>query len=430
MKRKLTFPLVAAADLAVDATIMAIVSTVLGTLISVGMSLIWVVGIGLVFLAACIFVVRFVAYEERQRAAAVYRLTIQEPPRVRTQKTGVAGFFHQLWVDVTQSSFWRAVLFIVVSSVLAAIGALLGLGAIGAGVGMLLGTAIRPDGDPLWFTAFAENWGNTDAALPGWVVPVSGIAAIAIGVAVTICYGLVDRALAPALLGPTQAALLRGDVSSLSEARESAVSAAAGDRMRVERDLHDGVQPRLVSVAMTLGMAKNKLESDPAEARELIDMAHSETKNAITELRQLARGIHPAVLTDRGLDAALSALVARCAVPSSLAVDLPERGTPEVEAVIYFSVAEALANIDKHSRASRCTVQVYRVADQVVAVVTDDGVGGAAVQDGLAGSGLAGIRDRVQSAGGEFRVASPQGGPTTLTVRVPWRKPESTTEVQ
>lgn len=199
--------------------------------------------------------------------------------------------------------------------------------------------------------------------------------------------------------------------------------------MRVERDLHDGVQPRLVSVAMTLGMAKNKFDSEPEKARELIGLAHSETKNAITELRQLARGIHPAVLTDRGLDAALSALAARCTVPSTISVELPGRATPEVEAVVYFSVAEALTNVDKHSTASRCSVQVYRVGDRVAAVVTDDGVGGACVRDGLAASGLAGIRDRVQAAGGEFRLASPEGGPTTLTVQVPWRTPEETTEV-
>src|SRR5690606_39520462 len=128
-------------------------------------------------------------------------------------------------------------------------------------------------------------------------------------------------------------AVLREKVDTLSDARQGAVDAASIERQRIERNLHDGVQPQLVSVAMTLGMARSKFDTDPEAARALLDQAHTEAKASITELRQLARGIHPAVLTDRGLDAALSAVASRCQVPTTISVTVPGRAAPEAEAV-------------------------------------------------------------------------------------------------
>ncbi|HEY2965373.1 MAG TPA: sensor domain-containing protein [Actinomycetota bacterium] len=205
-------------------------------------------------------------------------------------------------------------------------------------------------------------------------------------------------------------------VDTLTESRAAAVDLAAEDRRRIERDLHDGVQQRLVSLAMDLGRAKEKLDTDPESAKELVGEAHEEAKRAITEVRDLARGIHPAVLTDRGLDAALSALAARSSVPVEVRVDVAERPPASVEAAAYFVVSEALANVAKHASATRANVTVRRSGDRLTVQVQDDGVGGASLVEG---SGLAGLRDRVGALDGELHLLSPQGGPTVLMVEIP-----------
>lgn len=189
------------------------------------------------------------------------------------------------------------------------------------------------------------------------------------------------------------------------------------ERTRLERDLHDGVQPRLVSVGMTLGLAQQQIESDPDGAKALIAEAHTSTKAAITELRQLARGIHPSVLEDRGLDAALSALVGRSHIPVALDVQLDARCSRDTETAVYFVIAESLTNAAKHSRASELRVTV-RLRDRTTlwARVEDNGAGGARV---LPGGGLDGITNRVLAAGGTFRLDSPLGGPTSLEVGIP-----------
>ena len=188
-------------------------------------------------------------------------------------------------------------------------------------------------------------------------------------------------------------------------------------RTRIERDLHDGVQPRLVSVGMTLGLAQQKVDVDPQAAKELIAEAHTSTKAAITELRQLARGIHTSVLDDRGLDAALSALAARSPVPVTLDVRVPGRCGPAAEAAVYFVIAESLTNAAKHSRGTEARVLVrLREEGTLWARIEDNGVGGARV---VAGGGLDGIANRVLGVGGTFRLDSPGGGPTTVEVTVP-----------
>jgi signal transduction histidine kinase len=206
-------------------------------------------------------------------------------------------------------------------------------------------------------------------------------------------------------------------VQELTASRSAAVDLAAEDRRRIERDLHDGVQQRLVSLAMDLGRAKEKLDTDPGRAKELVDDAHEEAKRAITEVRDLARGIHPAVLTDRGLDAALSALAARSPVPVEVSVDIAKRPPASTEAAAYFVVSEALANVAKHSKATKANVTVRRADDGWLTIqVQDDGVGGASIVEG---SGLAGLRDRVGALDGELHLLSPEGGPTVLMVEIP-----------
>ena len=202
----------------------------------------------------------------------------------------------------------------------------------------------------------------------------------------------------------------------LTETRAGVVDAADAERRRLERDLHDGTQQRLVSLAMNLGMARAQASS-AEEAQQAIAEAHEAAKAALAELRDLIRGLHPAVLEDRGLDAALSGVAARMPIPVRLTVDgLARRPAPVVEAVAYFVVSEGLANIAKHAQASQAEVFVQRSGDRLHVIVTDDGVGGA---DPARGTGLAGLARRAQSVDGTFEVASPPGGPTVLSVDLP-----------
>ena len=205
-------------------------------------------------------------------------------------------------------------------------------------------------------------------------------------------------------------------VQELTDTRAAAVDLAAQDRRQIERDLHDGVQQRLVSLAMDLGRAKEKLDTDPDRAKELVGEAHEEAKRAITEVRDLARGIYPAVLTDLGLDASLSALAARSTVPVDVHVEVAERPPASVEAAAYFVVSEALTNVAKHANAKRVSVTVRRSGDRLTVQVQDDGAGGATLEDG---SGLAGLRDRVGALDGELHLLSPEGGPTVLMAEIP-----------
>jgi signal transduction histidine kinase len=222
-----------------------------------------------------------------------------------------------------------------------------------------------------------------------------------------------NRALVRGMLGRDVSERVR----ELTASRSAAVDLAAEDRRQIERDLHDGVQQRLVSLAMDLGRAKEKLDTDPDRAKELVDEAHEEAKRAITEVRDLARGIHPAVLTDRGLDAALSSLSARSPVPVDVQVSVAQRPPASVEAAAYFVVSEALANVAKHAKATKASVTVRRAEDGWLTIqVQDDGVGGATIVEG---SGLAGLRDRVGALDGELHLLSPTGGPTVLQVEIP-----------
>jgi signal transduction histidine kinase len=227
-----------------------------------------------------------------------------------------------------------------------------------------------------------------------------------------------DTALARWLLSPPRDAQLKARVTQLEVSRERVVDAAEAERRRIERDLHDGAQQRLVAVAMELGRAKAKFADDVDAAAALVDQAHAEAKAALVELRDLVRGVHPPVLTDRGLDAALSGLATRCSVPVALQVDVPVRPRPAVEAVAYFTVAEALTNVAKHSRASHVRVVVEGgpgPASTLNIVISDDGIGGA----DPAGAGLAGLADRIAGVDGALSVESPPGGPTIISAVLP-----------
>jgi signal transduction histidine kinase len=209
---------------------------------------------------------------------------------------------------------------------------------------------------------------------------------------------------------------LRAKVEELRASRARIVAAGYDERRRVERDLHDGAQQRLMAVNMTLRLARGKLDSEPALSAELLDEAMRELSEATGELRELARGIHPAVLTDRGLAAALSGLAGRSPVPVEVVETPAERLPVAVESATYFVIAEALTNVARYARADSAAVRVARVDGAVEIEVRDDGVGGA---NPAAGTGLRGLGDRVSALDGEFAVSSPAGGGTTVRARIP-----------
>jgi signal transduction histidine kinase len=234
---------------------------------------------------------------------------------------------------------------------------------------------------------------------------------------VTEGFARLDVALARALLGPTSEELYAAEVTKLETSRTAAVDSAEAERRRIERDLHDGAQQRLVALAANLGAAREKLEHDDIEeGRAMVGVAHEEAKSALKEIRDLVRGIHPVILEDRGLDAALSAVVARAPIPVTLDVDVAQRPSPAVESAAYFVVNEALTNVTRHAMATKAFVSIARAGDRLVIEVRDDGIGGA---DMTRGTGLAGLRDRIAGLGGTMYVISPQGGPTTISVELP-----------
>jgi signal transduction histidine kinase len=201
----------------------------------------------------------------------------------------------------------------------------------------------------------------------------------------------------------------------LERTRAGAVDAQAAELQRIERDLHDGAQARLVALAMDLGMAQEKMATDPEGAQELITGAHSEAKKAIAELRDLSRGIYPPVLGDRGIGAALETLADRNPLATTVSVDLPERPAATVETAAYFVAAEALANATKHSGATRIEISVARGDGGLEVAIRDDGKGGA----DPAGNGLGGLRRRIEALDGTLTVDSPAGGPTTIRAELP-----------
>ncbi|MER5895998.1 sensor domain-containing protein [Streptomyces sp. NPDC001876] len=344
------------------------VYTVLLIGVGVGLS---VTVVGLPLLALGLQGARGLGRAERARARGMLGVRIDEPspmPRGRRDR----GFFSWLWSGLRDPVGWRALL----------------------------------------FSFMRLPWGVATFAvtLVGLFVLWPVLPFVARGLTNA------DRAMARGLLSPSDE--LEARIAELESDRGVVVDTAAADLRRIERDLHDGAQARLVALAMDLGLAKEKLTADPEAAARMVDEAHGEVKVALQELRDLARGIHPAVLTDRGLDAALSAIASRCTVPVNVSVDLESRPAQAIEGIAYFTVSELLQNVSKHSRARSVSVEVWRSQERLLIQVTDDGVGGARL-DG--GTGMAGLAERLGAVDGLFVLDSPEGGPTTVTAELPWR---------
>lgn len=369
-----------------------------------------VVLVGFLLLALALLSLFAIAWFERERVAGLYGVPVPPAELRSSHRTDWLREPHRLVRIAADSQHWRAILSFFLASLFGAFTLPL-LTLVGIGVPL----ALAGLGD-------AESIGIplTSLAAPVEWAPLIGLLSLAAGVAGTIGLALAHRSVTTGLLLPDERERLEREAHDERERRHGAVRAADFDRTRIERDLHDGVQPRLVSIAMQLGMARDKIESDPAAALRLIDEAHASSKSAVTELRQVARGIHVAVLDDRGLDAAVSALAARSVVPVEVDARIEGRCSRDAETAVYFAIAEAITNAQKHSRASRIRVAIRtRHAEggsTLWARVEDDGIGGAARQPG---GGIDGLAHRVAGVGGTLTMTSPAGGPTAIEVDVP-----------
>ncbi|MEV8530388.1 sensor domain-containing protein [Streptomyces sp. NPDC051211] len=374
--------------------------------------------IGIPVLAAVLAMCRGFGQFERGRARALLQLDIADPEPIRAEKAGALAWMGAL---LKSGSAWRHVLYSVIHFPWAVFSFTVALVFWTYGWGFLL--------YPVWFWVFPVFTDQPGLQLfqnDDYTFHLAG----PVGVAMTCLFGLtltlitpwlvralttVDAVLVTGLLGPSR---LATRVTELESDRGVVVDTAAADLRRIERDLHDGAQARLVALAMDLGLAKEKLTEDPQAAARMVDEAHGEVKIALQELRDLARGIHPAVLTDRGLDAALSSVASRCAVPVRVVVDLPARPAAAIEGIAYFTVSELLQNISKHALARTASVDVWKSGDRLLIQVADDGRGGASAG---AGSGLAGLGERLDAVDGVLIVESPADGGTTVTAELPWR---------
>ncbi|SDS55998.1 sensor histidine kinase [Agrococcus carbonis] len=370
-----------------------------------------VVLVGFLLLALAMLAMLGVAWFERERVAGLYGEPV--PPAVwrESPRSDWLRVPHRLLRIVSDGEHWKALLSFFLASLFGAFTLPL-LGLVGLGIPLALAGlgAAESIAIPLTTIAVPVAW-----------APLVGPLAFAAGVAGTIGLALAHRNITVGLLVPDERERLEGEARAERERRHGAVRAADFDRTRIERDLHDGVQPRLVSIAMQLGMARDKIESDPAAAMRLIDEAHASSKSAVTELRQVARGIHVAVLDDRGLDAAVSALAARSVVPVEIDARIEGRCSRDAETAVYFAIAEGITNAQKHARASRIRIAIRtRHAEGAPATlwarVEDDGVGGA---ERLPGGGIDGLAHRIAGVGGTLTLSSPAGGPTAIEVDVP-----------
>ena len=361
--------------------------------------------IGIVVLAFFGFLLFGLARFEEARAGWTFDLAVPAHPLKTSRRTDGWAFLHTLVLQYADARTWVGILHGFIVSILGVI-SLIAVWGVTRGIAHI----VTPRGSTLpdWLDWFGDS-------LPAWAMVLIGLVMLLISVGALIGLALAHRAISRMLLVPDQEVELRREAAQQSQARQQALSAADIERSRIERDLHDGLQPRLVSIGMTLGMARRRLETDPAEAGELIDEAHESVKTATTELRQLVRGFQPAVLQDRGLDAALSALIGRSSTPIDVRVDLPRRASDRAEATMYFAVAESLTNAAKHGGGA-VRVDLTEHAGNLVARIVDSGPGGA---HRVPGGGIDGVTNRVAAAGGSYRISSPEGGPTEIEVIVP-----------
>ncbi len=384
--------------------------TVVVTLLSLSVALLVTFPLALPFAWLLFWSARTFARIERTRIAALLDVEVGDPvPPLRS-----GSLWQRLVERVRSRPRWREVAYCVLLLPLGLLNLFVVL-AVWCGSAALAALPLYVShlpGGTAKFGLFDISQGLASAAAA--LVGIAGLVVVAPWA--TRALARLDLNVGRWLLGLRPSDELGARVSQLETSRAAAVDSAEAERRRIERDLHDGAQQRLVSLAMGLGAARERLDEDPEGGRELVAEAHEEAKAALKEIRDLVRGIHPVILEDRGLDAALSAIVARSPVPVELRVDVAERPSAAVESTAYFIVAEALTNVARHAEATQAVVTIARAGDRLVVEVRDDGRGGAQIGGG---TGLRGLHDRVTALGGSMHVISPAGGPTTLLVELP-----------
>ncbi len=383
--------------------------------------------VGLPLLMVALLGARRLGAVNRRLAGRLLGVQVEPPPPLRPQP----GAFGRVRAVLTDPVGWRACAYLLLKLLLAVLSAIIVIYLLAWGVPYLT--------FPVWWEILHAN--GVVIHVPGWLawwkpdplLVAGSVHSLAVSFAL-VPAGLAallycpwwlkncnaqDGKLVARLLGPP----MRHRVRELEQTRAHAVDDSAARLRRIERDLHDGAQAQMVAVAMKLGLAREKLggtatgitEADMERALELVDAAHRSAKEAITELRDLARGIHPPVL-DHGLGTALTTLAARSDVPVELVIDLPERPSAAIETIAYFCAAELLTNVVKHSGARHATLEVVHVPGLLRVLVSDDGSGGARIE---ARGGLAGLAERVRTVDGRLQVSSPRRGPTVVTVELP-----------
>jgi signal transduction histidine kinase len=374
---------------------------------SVGLALL-ITFIGLPILMVTVYASRWMAWIERRRAA----LVLGEPIRDIYKPPASGHFFDRVRAMFSDPSTWKDLAWHLLLLPIGIADFVVAVTAWSASLGLVSIPAwwwATPESDRMEAGPITvDSWGTAFLCLA------IGIVALPIAAALVRGTAAASGSLSKVVLGPTRRQL-EERVEVLAQTRAGAVDAAAAELHRIERDLHDGAQARLVSLALDLGMAEERFDRDPEGARELVEKARGEAKLAMSELRDLARGIRPALLAERGLSEAISALAARTPLPTNVQVELNGRLPAPVELAAYFTVAEALTNAVKHAEAHSARVHVWRDGERLRVEVRDDGRGGANPH----GHGLDGLSKRLAALDGTLAIASPRGGPTVLYAEVP-----------
>ena len=384
--------------------------TLLSTVFSVGGSLlIWLIGIPIIALGLEL-AVRLARVERWRMTLVDARPLVPHPYRpLNGMPQAPYGAWLRTWAEAEflDASRWRDIVYFLIFVPLALLEFLVSVGLWVTAAALLIASIVLALARP------ASVWGPA-------IVLAFVIGLLLVPVAASVSRGLMrlHRAVVQGLLCVDPAEALRRDNERLRGSRAAAMEREASELRRIERDLHDGAQQRLVSLAIDLGRAEERIDTDPAAAKAIVVDARAQARLALAELRDLVRGTMPAILVDRGLLAALSSVAANNRVPTAVISTLPvgERLPPAIERAAYFVVVEALANVAKHSEATRCEVALRKDPWALVIEVRDDGVGGAAVAPA---GGLAGLRDRAQALDGTLAVSSPAGGPTVVRVELP-----------
>lgn len=374
------------------------------------------IGIGFLVLPVVMTAVRGLANFHRRVVREWTGEAIDTPYRQTTVDGAydTAGTFAHCRRLLSDPATWRDLLWMLLSAPVGLILGLLPASFVAYGLnGMFVTPFLWQSMGPNW--GFGATWFITDQGDANLAIP-QGFLLVVIGLLIAPGLGRLYIRFNRALLAPTRNARLTLRVEQLTETRADVVKAQAAELRRIERDLHDGAQARLVSLGMKLGLADTQLDSNPALVRQLLLDARESSSQALSELRDLVRGIHPPVLAERGLDGAVRALAVTLAIPVEVSIDLPGRLQPPIESAAYFVIAEALANVTKHSGANRASVRLWHTDDRLRAEVGDNGRGGARAEGG---SGLRGLQRRLASFDGKLDISSPLGGPTLVTMELP-----------